>query len=105
MMTSNIDTKTVFNKPQNAIVREIEDELIIITMTAGISDLDSAVYSLNQTGKEFWQLIDGQLTLEAIMAILSKDYNISLEKVQKEILKLSKDLLDKGLLFETKTEQ
>jgi hypothetical protein len=104
-MTNRIDPKTVFNKPLDVIVRDIEDELVIITMTSGISDLDSTVYSLNQTGKAFWQLIDGQLTLEDIIVILSKDYNISLEKIQKEILELIQNLLDNGLIFETKAEE
>jgi len=101
-MTTHFDINTIFLKSESIIDREVGEEIVLVTMDAGISDIDSTIYSLNKTGKEFWMLLDGQSSLKKIVLILSNNYNIKTEVIKKEILNLANDLLDKGLIFEKK---
>ena len=41
--------------PSDKIVsREIEGELIIVPLVAGIADMEDELFTLNETGREIW---------------------------------------------------
>lgn len=98
-MNIKIDPKFVYRKSDSAIVKEIEDELIIITTDNGISDINSSVYTVNSTGKAVWQQLDGIRSLEEIIETLSKEYNASLDRIRKDTYKIISEFISKGLVF------
>ncbi|MBU1698337.1 MAG: PqqD family protein [Proteobacteria bacterium] len=98
----DINLLTVYKTVDNAIVKEIEDELVIITMNENISDIDSSIYTINATGKIVWGKLDGQNSLAKIIEILVCEYDVSKDKVEKDIKELILELLEKGLILEKK---
>ena len=97
-----VNLRTVYKIPDSAIVKKIEDELVIITMTDGISDIDSSIYTLNATGKVVWEKLDGQNSLEKIINALAEEYNVPKTKIEKDVKKLVIELIEKGLILEKK---
>ena len=46
--------------PSDGVVaREIEGEVVIVPLKAGIGDLEDELYSLNETGRGVWRLLNG----------------------------------------------
>ena len=40
---------------EDIVAREIEGELIIVPLAAGIGDMEDELFSLNETGREIWE--------------------------------------------------
>lgn len=75
---------------------------MIVPLDSGIGKLDEDVYSLNETGKEVWELIDGKRSLDLIIHDLAKKYHTNLEAIKNDVIELVSDFLNKGLIFEIK---
>ena len=78
-MTSIHDAK--FVPSENIVAREIEGELIIVPLISGIGDLDDELFTMNETGKAIWRMLDGNNTLERIVDTLVKEYDCERETV------------------------
>jgi len=89
--------------PSNDIVaREIEGEILIIPVIAGIAEVDDVLYSLNPIGKMIWHLLDGKRSLKDIALELSKDYDATLAEIEEDILGLANELYDRSMLVQSK---
>ena len=58
-----VTLKTTCTPSEDIVAREIEGEIIIVPLVAGIGDADDELYTLNETGQAIWQKLDGQRTL------------------------------------------
>ena len=85
---------------EDVVAREIEGELIIVPLAAGIGDLEDELYSLNETGCEIWRRLDGKRSLEEIVADLAKEYEAALDEIEKDVTGLVDELLKRGMLVE-----
>ncbi len=84
--------------PSDAVVaREIEGEIVIVPLTAGIGDLEDELYSLNETGREVWRLLDGR-TLDDVVEALAMDYDASREEIDADVRGLLSELLRRGIV-------
>ena len=45
------------------MAREIEGDMVIVPLVAGIGDADDELYTLNETGKAIWKRLDGRRTI------------------------------------------
>ena len=90
----------VYKISDNVISKTIENELVIITMNDGISDVDSSIYTLNQTGKAVWDKLDGKSSLKKIINQLASEYKVPEKKIEKDIKELMLDMIEKKLVFE-----
>ncbi|MCP4372838.1 MAG: hypothetical protein GY797_32750, partial [Deltaproteobacteria bacterium] len=54
----DVNLSSVYKVIDNVITKIIEDELVIVTMNDGISDVDSSIFTLNPTGKVVWEKLD-----------------------------------------------
>ena len=50
-----------------------------------IADMNS-VYTLNETGAFIWEQIDGKKTIENIIGLVTKEYDIDEETASKDVL-------------------
>lgn len=55
-------------------------------------------YTLDARGAEFWQLMDGERTLEAIVAALAATRGDHVEALEAELAELARALLQEGFL-------
>ena len=95
--TNNLDQ--VFEISKDIVVREIEGELIIVPIIAGIGDMEDELYTLNDTGKEIISRLNGKTSLANIAHTLSEEYNAPLEEIEQDILGLIVELLKRKMII------
>ena len=58
-----ISIEAVYIPSDDVVAREIEGELIIVPLVAGIGDMEDELFTLNETGKAVWKRLDGKENL------------------------------------------
>jgi hypothetical protein len=96
------DSNAVYEPSEDIVAREIEGEIIIVPLVAGIGDAEDDLFSLNETGRAFWKLLDGKRTLAAIAAELGKNYAAPRGGIEKDILGLAAELLKRRIIRKQK---
>jgi len=87
--------------PSDKIVaREIEGELIIVPLVSGIGDMEDELFTLNDTGKEIWEMLDGKKNLKIIVDELVEEFEAPRVEIEKDVLGLAEELLKRGMLAE-----
>ena len=82
------------------VAREIEHEIVIIPLASGIGDLEDELYTLNETGRAIWKLLDGKRTLGAIAAEIASEFEGSPEEIERDVAGLVDELLKRKMLME-----
>ena len=98
-MTTNIQLSQVYAISEDVVVREIDDEIIIIPIVSGIGDMEDELYSMNPTGKAILQHIDGERTLEQIAQDLSAAYDAPIDEITGDVLGLVGELVKRRMLL------
>ena len=93
-----IKSSDVFRISENIVARKIEDEFIIIPITSGIGDSDDDMYSLNETGLEIWDLLDGKRAVEDIINDLNNRFRGSDEEIGEDVAGILKELLARKII-------
>ena len=97
---TDIKLNALYKISDNLVSKDIEGELVIVPLVSGIGDLNTELYSLNDTGLSIWNKLDGVTTIHTIIHDLSIDFDTPYEKIQKDVIDLIKELLQKGLIVE-----
>ena len=97
------ELEKIYTISEDIVAREIENEIVIVPIIAGIGSMDDDLYTLNSTGKDIWNLMNGKRSLADIAKTLEKEYDAPLEQICEEIKELVSILLDKRILIETRT--
>ena len=100
-MIKNADLNSVYIPSEDVVAREIEDTIIIVPIVSGIADVDDELLTLNETGKAIWKLLDGKLTLQEIVEILSKEFSASVEIIREDVLGLTSELIRRRIVIES----
>ena len=85
----------VTSKPQRspeAAYQAVEEEAILINLNTG------SYYSLNDVGTMFWDLLDGQRTITDCARLIASEYEVELDVVEADLLELTSDLVNEGLI-------
>lgn len=69
-------------RTKEASWREVDGEGVILNLESG------AYYSLNEVGLKIWRLFDGRHSVEGIKALISQEYDVSLELAGQDVEKL-----------------
>jgi hypothetical protein len=96
MCTAN----SVCRPSEDIVAREIEGELIIVPLVAGIGDADDELYTMNETGREIWRRLDGKKTLGAVTADLAEVFEGTHEQIERDVLGIVTELLKRRMLVE-----
>ncbi len=88
----------IYVTSEDVVAREIEGELIIVPLVAGIGDAEDDRYTLNETGKAIWSRLDGKRTLRAVSTELAAEYNAHPEEIEKDVLGLMTELLRRKMV-------
>ncbi len=85
--------------PSDAVVfREIEGDVIIVPLVAGIGDADDELYTLNETGKAIWQKLDGRRTLAEVAAALTDEYQAAPGGLEADVLGFAVEMTKRRIL-------
>jgi hypothetical protein len=97
-MTVNING--VYVPSDDVVAREIEGELIIVPLVAGIGDMEDELFSLNETGKAIWDLLDGKRDLDGVISILTENYDSTPNEITQDVFGLVDELVKRRMLVE-----
>lgn len=94
----NFSFKTVFAVSNDLVAREIEGELILVPLIAGVGDLDDELFTLNPTGRAVWDKLDGVASLEQIVDGLCHQYDAPRAVIEKDVVGLVQELLKRKII-------
>jgi hypothetical protein len=92
--------EAVYRPSEEIVAREIEGELIIIPLSAGIGDLDDQLFSFNESGREIWRRLDGIRSLREVSVDLAAAFDAPPGKIEVDVLGLAAELLRRRILVE-----
>ena len=87
---------------EDVVARNIEGELIIVPLVAGIGDLEDELFTLNETGKAIWDRLDGRKKLNEVLAELSAEFEAPVGEIGKDLTGLVEELLRRKILVAVK---
>ena len=99
-MAESVSLDKTYGISEDVVSREIEGELIIIPLVAGIGDLEDELFTLNDTARAIWNRLDGRRPLHNVVQELFEEYQAEPEAIQTDVLGLVGELLRRGMVVE-----
>ena len=96
-----INLSSVYKTSEEIVAREIEGELIIVPLAAGIGDMEDELFTLNETGRAIWEKLDGTKSMVEIIEKLTEEFNAPSEDIKKDVLGLAQELLKRNIIVES----
>jgi len=97
-METHVAEDTICVPSEDVVAREIEGDMIIVPLVAGIGDADDELYTLNETGKAIWKKLDGQRSLQQISVELKDQFSSPAEEIKADVLGFAVDMVRRGFL-------
>ena len=97
-MDTDINLNQVYVPSDDIVAREIEGELIIVPLVAGIGDMEDELFSLNDTGKDIWHRLDGKTTLAGVANALAAEYDAQPDEIESDVIGLVGELVRRKML-------
>jgi hypothetical protein len=98
-MTDTLSLTAICTPSEDVVAREIEGELIIVPLAAGIGDMEDELYTLNDTGQAIWGKLDGARTLGQIAAELADEYDAPTADIQRDVAGLVSELARRKMVI------
>ena len=87
-MKANVTLDTIYTPSEDVVAREIEGEIIIVPLVAGMGDTDDELFTLNETGKAIWERLDGQRSLQDVVGELAAEFESDEGEIETDVLGL-----------------
>lgn len=100
-MEKNVKIEDVFAHSEDIVSREIEGELIIVPLGAGIGNLDDELYTLNETGRVIWDKMDGEKSIKDIIEEIQGTYQGSASEIEQDAIGLIEELLKRKIIVKS----
>lgn len=86
-----------FIKRTDYVTRNIAGETIVVPVRGRVGDLDS-IYTVNEVGTTIWELIDGEHSVDQIVAAVQETYEVSEEDARKDVTEFIQTLHEESLI-------
>jgi len=93
----------VFTRSRDVVSREIDGALIIVPLTSGVGDMEDDLFSMNETGTEIWNMLDGQNTLQEVVKSLAQRYRSEPGEIEHDVAGIVAELLKRRMIVEATT--
>lgn len=93
-----VTTASICAPSEDVVSRDIDGDIIIVPLVAGIGETDDELYTLNPTGQAIWQKLDGQRTLGEIAEDLSREFSSPAEEITADVLGFATEMASRGIL-------
>ena len=90
----------VFSHSSDVVSREIDCALIIVPLTSGVGDMEDDLFSMNETGTEIWNMLDGKKTVQEVVEALSRQYQAEPGELEQDVAGIVTELLKRRMLVE-----
>jgi len=97
---SKISLEAVYEPSDDVVAREIEGEMLIVPLTAGIGDMEDELFTLNDMGKVIWGRLDGQKSLKGIMDELVAEFEAPAGEIEEDVIGFVEELLKRSMVVE-----
>lgn len=97
-MDKELSLAAVCVPSEDVVAREIEGELVIVPLVSGIGDADDELYTLNETGRAIWKLLDGKRTLGQVAADLTAEFDAPKADLEADVLGFARELTGRRIL-------
>lgn len=97
-MDTKITENTICMPSEDVVAREIEGDMIIVPLVAGIGDADDELYTLNETGKAIWKKLDGAKFLDQIAGELAEEFSAPADEIKKDVLGFATEMVKRRIL-------
>jgi hydroxylamine reductase (hybrid-cluster protein) len=99
-MTIDVRLSARYAPSHDVVARDIEGELIIVPLAAGIGDLEDELFTVNDTGRAIWNHLDGKQTLQEIIASLCSEFDASPDEITQDVTGFTTELLKRRMLID-----
>ena len=89
---------TICVPSEDVVAREIEGDMIIVPLVSGVGQADDELYTLNETGKAIWNVLDGQKTLGQVVEFLSDRFSSTEGEIERNVLGFAETMVKLGML-------
>jgi hypothetical protein len=103
-MEAKVTLETVCVPSEDIVAREIEGDMIIVPLVAGIGSADDELYTLNDTAKAIWRELDGDKTLAQAAEVLAQDFSSPAGEIAKDVLGFAAEMVSRGILSVKKSQ-
>ncbi|MCX6842958.1 MAG: PqqD family protein [candidate division WOR-3 bacterium] len=97
-MDADIELNQIYVPSDDIVARDIEGEVIIVPLVAGIGDMEDELFSLNDTGKDIWRRLDGKATLAGVANVLVAEYSAPPDEIERDVIGLVGELVRRKML-------
>lgn len=97
-MSEKVKREDIYAPSDEIVARNIESELIIVPLTAGIGDMEDELFTLNESGKAIWEKLDGNKSVDDIVSELSEQYEAEPGEIEKDVTGLLEELLKRKII-------
>jgi len=97
-VTSQVSLDTICMPSEDVVSREIEGEIIIVPLVAGIGDVDDELYTLNDTGQAIWRRLDGSRTLREVVGELEGVFQVDRADLEDDVVGFASAMVERGIL-------
>ena len=97
-MKTKVTVDSICVPSEDVVAREIEGDMIIVPLVAGIGDADDELYTLNETGKAIWKKLDGQQSLKQVSVELMEQFASPAEEIKADVLGFAAEMVQRGIL-------
>lgn len=88
----------VYAPSEDIVARDIEGELIIVPLVAGIGDMEDELFTMNETGKAIWDRLDGKKKLKDVLGELSAEFEAPEGEIEQDLIGLVDELVRRKIL-------
>ena len=99
-MAAELCLDVAYVPSDDVVAREIEGELILVPLVAGIGDMEDAHFTLTETGRAIWCRMDGQRTLKAVAEELRGEFEAPEGEIENDVAGLVGELLKRKILVQ-----
>jgi hypothetical protein len=90
----------IFYHSSDVVTREIDGALIIVPLTSGVGDMEDDLFSMNETGTEIWNMLDGKKTVQEVVEALARQYRAEPAEIEQDVAGIVTELLKRRMLVE-----
>jgi hypothetical protein len=94
-MSKNISMGTKFSSAKQILSSDIGDEMVMMDINRG------KYFSMKGPSGRVWELIEKEVTVQAIFDVLLEEYDVEAEQCQQELFALLSDMHDADMIVAT----
>ena len=87
----------VYARRADVLLREVAGEQLLVPIRRDVADLQ-AIFALNALGVFVWERLDGERTVQAVLASIAERYDVGLDDAQADLLAFLERLSAAGLI-------